>query len=142
MNRRTLIAAYVFVVVLATIIGLILSGFIVDFITRPQFPFPIPPEYLPGVLAAITIKTVLSMVNVALILLMLVIYVDLYRKLKSNFTAGLVLLILVLLMNAGSSNPLLFLRFDFPIVGGGPFFILPDLFSTIALTILFYLSLE
>ena len=142
MNRRTLLAAYVVLVALATIFGLILSGILTDIITGSQFPLPVPPEYLPGVLVAITIKTVLSFVNIALIFLMLTIYVDLYRKIKTNFTAGLLLLIIVLLMNALTSNPLIFLRLGFPIVGFGPFFIFPDLFSTIALTVLFYLSLE
>ena len=142
MNRRTLLAAYVVLVLLASIFGFILSGIITDIITGSEFPIPLPPEFLPGMLVAISIKTILSCVNIALIILMLVIYVDLYRKIKTNFTAGLLLLIVVLLLNALTSNPLLPLRFGTPVIGAGAFFIIPDLFSTIALTVLFYLSLE
>ena len=45
-------------------------------------------------------------------------------------------------MNAMTANPLLFLRFGFPIIGSGLGFMIPDVQSTIALTVLFYLSLE
>ncbi len=141
MKKKVLLAAYVALVVIAAILGIVLSGMMLDNFTGSEFPFEIPPEYLPGVRLAITFKTVISLVNMTLIFLMLAIYVDLYRKIKTNFTAGLLLLIIVLLLNAMTSNPLLFLRFGFPL-GAGPFFIIPDLFSTIALTVLFYLSLE
>ena len=142
MKKRTLIGIYFVSVALAVMLGAILSGIMLNHYTGSEFPFEVPPEYLPALSVMITLKTVVSFVNMALIFLMLSIYIDLYRKIKSNFTAGLLLLIIVLLMNALTSNPLLFLRFGFPVVGAGLGFIIPDLFSTIALTVLFYLSLE
>ena len=142
MNKRTLIGIYFVSIILAIISGVILSEILLENFTGSGFPFPIPAEYIPALKAIMTFKTVISFVNMALIFLMLGIYVDLYRKIKSNFTAGLLLLIVVLLMNALSSNPLIFLRFDGAIVGPSMFFIIPDILSTIALSVLFYLSLE
>lgn len=127
---------------MAVLLGLGLSQILVAFIEGEHFPLPVPPEYLPALKIALTFKAVVSFVNMALIFLMLGIYIDLYRKIRTNFTAGLLLLILVLLMNALTSNPFLFLRFEGAIPGPGMGLIIPDLFTTIALTVLFYLSLE
>ncbi|MGY5881428.1 MAG: hypothetical protein RTV31_14345 [Candidatus Thorarchaeota archaeon] len=142
MNKRTLIGIYFVSIILAIISGVILSEILLENFTGSGFPFPIPAEYIPALKAIMTFKTVISFVNMALIFLMLGIYIDLYRKIKSNFTAGLLLLIVVLLMNALSSNPLIFLRFDGAIFGPSMFFIIPDILSTVALSVLFYLSLE
>ncbi len=142
MEKRTLIAAYFVSVLLAVILGLILFQILLANFTGAEYPFEIPPEHLPALTLMLILKTVISFVNMALILLMLAIYLDLYRKIKTNFTAGLLLLIIVLLLNALTSNPLVFLRFGFPVAGIGIGFIIPDLLTTIALTVLFYLSLE
>ena len=142
MKKRTLIGIYFISVILAIISGVILSGLMLEHFTGSEFPFPIPSEYLPALKVVMTLKTVISFVNGALILLMLGIYIDLYRKIRTNFTAGLLLLIIVLLMNAMSSNPLIFLRFDGAIFGPSMVLIIPDILSTIALSVLFYLSLE
>ena len=142
MNKKTLIGIYFAVVSAAVILGLVLSGILLELYRGAHFPFPVPPDYLPVYAFMMTLKTVVGFVNVGLIFLMLGIYVDLYRKIRTNFTAGLLLLLLVLLMNALTSNPLLFLRLEGPVVSQGIGFIIPDLFSTIALSVLFYLSLE
>ncbi len=142
MEKRTLIAVYIVSVLLAIILGHILAEILIANFTGAEFPFEIPLQYLPYIDFMIYLKTVISSVNFVLIILLLGIYVDLYRKIKTNFTAGLLLLIIVLLMNALTSNPLVFLRFGFPVIGVGFGFIIPDLFTTIALTVLFYLSLE
>jgi hypothetical protein len=142
MKKRTLLGIFAILVVVAIILGVLLSTWIIDFITDPNFPFEIPEELLPGILLYTPLKVILSLVNMVLILLMLAIYVDLYRKLKSRFTAALLLMIIVLMFNVMTSNPAVFLRFGPQIVGFGPFLIIPDLFTTIALTVLFYISLE
>ena len=142
MKKRTLIGIYIVSVIVAVVIGVILSAVMIDVLEGSEFPIPIPPEFLPALKVALTIKTVVSFVNIALIFLMLGIYIDLYRKIKTNFTAGLLLLIVVLLLNSLTANPILFLRFEGAFVVPGMGFIIPELFSTIALTVLFYLSLE
>jgi len=142
MKKKTLIGIYIGSMIVAVIIGLILSSIMIDVLEGSEFPIPIPPEFLPAFKVAMTFKTVITFVNVALIFLMLGIYIDLYRKIKTNFTAGLLLLILVLLMNAITSSPLYFLRFTGAFISPGMGFIIPELFNTIALSVLFYLSLE
>lgn len=142
MNKRTLVGIYFVSVILAIISGVILSEILLENFSGAGLPFPIPAEYIPALKIMMSFKTVISFVNITLIFLMLGIYIDLYRKIKSNFTAGLLLLIIVLLMNAMSSNPLIFLRFDGAFFGPNMVFIIPDVLSTIALTVLFYLSLE
>jgi MFS family permease len=142
MKRRNLLVIFVVSVALAVVAGAVLSAFMIDDLLSHHSPIEIPPDLHPAVLLGMTLKTIVTFVNMALLLLLLGIYVDLYRHLKSNFTAGLVLLILVLLMNALTSNPLLFFRIGNPIMGFGGGFIIPDLFTTFALIVLFYLSLE
>ena len=142
MKKRTLLGVFAILVIVAIILGVILSAGIIEFISSPDFPFEIPPEFFPGILLYTPLKVILSLVNMVLILLMLAIYIDLYRKLKSRFTAALLLMIIVLMLNVMTSNPAVFFRFGPQLVGFGPFLIIPDLFTTIALTVLFYISLE
>jgi hypothetical protein len=87
-------------------------------------------------------KTVISILNTALIIALLYIYAKIYRNIKSKFTAGLILTMFVLLLYAISSNPLLQILFGFRAFGMGPFAMIPDMFATVALVILLYLSLE
>ena len=142
MKKRTLIGIYFVSVIGSAILGSILSILFLEHFSGSEFPFPIPVEYLPSIRFLLGLKTVISFVNMSLILLMLGIYVDLYRKIKTNFTAGLLLLIIVLLLNAFTSNPLLFLSFEGGVISPSMRFIIPDALTTIALTVLFYLSLE
>jgi hypothetical protein len=89
-----------------------------------------------------TIKTVVSSVNVTLLVFLLVTYVLMYEKTQSEFTVGLVIFSLVLLFYALSSNPLVYLAFGFSAFGLGPFAMLPDLFTSIALGVLLYLTFK
>jgi len=89
-----------------------------------------------------TIKTVVSTVNVALVIILLLTYIDVYRKTKSDFTVGLIIFSIVLLLYTLASNPIMPLAFGFRAFGLGPFAMLPDLFTFIALSVLLYLSLK
>ncbi len=89
-----------------------------------------------------TIKTIVSSVNVALLVMLLVTYVGIYRKTQSEFTVGLILFSMVLLLYAMVSNPIVQVAFGFYAFGLGPFAMLPDLFSLIASTVLLYLTLK
>ncbi|MGY5872821.1 MAG: hypothetical protein RTV72_11285 [Candidatus Thorarchaeota archaeon] len=142
MKKRTLIGIYFVSIIVTVILGIVLSGILLENFSGAEFPIPIPVEYLPALKFMISLKTVISFVNIVLIFLMLGIYIDLYRNIKTNFTAGLLLLIIVLLLNAFTSNPLLFLRFEGAVLFPSMGFIIPDVLTTIALTVLFYLSLE
>ena len=71
-----------------------------------------------------------------------VIYIDIFKKIRSEFTLGLILFSLVLLFYAISSNPLIQLLFGFRAIGLGPFAMIPDVFTSIALVILIYLTMK
>jgi hypothetical protein len=67
-------------------------------------------------------------------------YVSIYRKTRSEFTIGLIIFSMVLLLNALTSNPLVIWAFGFRPFGLGPFAMLPDLFTFVALAVLLYLT--
>jgi hypothetical protein len=107
-----------------------------------QGPF-LPPYFIKGDLVFFyTAKTVVNSVNVALLIFLLISYVSIYRKTRSDFTAGLIVFSIVLLMYALSSNPFVIEAFGFRIIGLGPFALLPDVFMFAALIVLLYLSLK
>jgi len=87
-----------------------------------------------------TVKAVLTTINAALLVFLFSTYLGMYRKIKSDFTIGLMVFSTVLLLYALSSNPLLQWGFGFRAFGLGPFAMLPDLFTCVALTVLLYLT--
>ncbi len=87
-----------------------------------------------------TLNTVISSINVTLLVFLLITYIGIYRKIKSEFTIGLMIFSVVLLFYALTSNPLVHRIFGFHAFGLGPFAMLPDLFTCVALAILLYLS--
>jgi len=89
-----------------------------------------------------TLKTVISTINATLLISLFVIYADIYRKVKSEFTVGLMIFTIILLLYALSSNPIIHWIFGFRAFGLGPFAMLPDLFTCVALIVLLYLVLK
>ena len=63
-------------------------------------------------------------------------------KLKSEFTLGLMVFSLTLLLYALTSNPLLQWVFGYQAFGLGPFAMIPELFTTLALAVMLYLTLK
>ena len=105
-------------------------------------PHPMPPERIGDIELYYKVKTMLSTINATLLVLLLSTYINIYKKLKSEFTLGLILFSLILLFYALSSNPLLQQFFGFQAFGLGPFAMLPDLFTTFALAVLLYLTMK
>ena len=102
-----------------------------------------PPEYVRGDIELFyTVKTVVSTINVTLSVFLLVTYVSIYGKTRSEFTIGLIIFSMVFLMNALVSNPFVMWAFGFRAFGLGPFAMLPDLFTLVALSVLLYLSVK
>jgi hypothetical protein len=106
-----------------------------------------PPPYLPppyeipeDIEFFYTAQTVVSTVNVTLSVFLLLIYVSIYRKTRSEFTIGLIIFSVVFILIALASNPLVIRAFGFWPRGLGPFAMLPDLFTCAALVVLLYLS--
>ncbi|MBN2230398.1 MAG: hypothetical protein JW779_12485 [Candidatus Thorarchaeota archaeon] len=140
MKHTRLLIWIIVSVVAAIILGFILSPIVLKPPAQP--PAPIPPEGNDQLAFLVTLKTIVSFVNIALIATLLGLYYRIYSEIRSRFTLGLILLILVLLMYAITSNPLIHILFGYYPFGLGPFTVLPDLFSSFALIVLLYLSSE
>lgn len=89
-----------------------------------------------------TIKTVVSTINATLLVFLFANYVDLYRRTQSEFTAGLIIFSMALLLYALVSNPIVHWTFGFRGFGLGPFAVLPDLFTCGASAVLLYFALK
>jgi hypothetical protein len=85
-------------------------------------------------------KTILTTINAGLLLILLGIHFDIYKKTKSEFTIGMMTFSMALLLFALTSNPLLYQRMGYYETGLGPFAMLPHLFTFFASVILLYLS--
>ncbi len=104
---------------------------------------PRPPKYIPGDIEFYyTAKTVVSTINITLLVFLIMNYTIMYSDTKSEFLLGLIIFSLVLLLHAISSNPLVFQLFGFHAFGLGPFAILPDIFTLAALLVLVYLTFK
>ena len=115
--------------------------------SRAQFPgFPergVAPNSIPGDLEFFYAGyTILSSINIVLLIVLSLIYIDVYRRTHSNFTIGLVIFALAFLMKDLTSNPFIISFFRFRAYGLGPFEFLPGLFEFFALSILLYLSVR
>ncbi len=88
------------------------------------------------------IAGVVSLVDQALLVSLIVVYVRTYRDTKARFALGLVVFLLALtVQSASSSLPVIgALGFGFGALGG--FFLLSAVFESLALAIFLYLSLE
>ena len=86
--------------------------------------------------------TIIICMNLSLILGLLGSYINSFRRTKSSFLLGLVLFLGVLFVQSLLSLPFLGILLTNSGYQSGIFSILPNMFETIALIILFYLSME
>lgn len=99
--------------------------------------------YAPGDIEFFYIaKTVISTLNIVLLIFLLAVYLDIYRKTRSEFTIGLIIFSTALLFYALTSNPIIMWLCGFIPFGLGPFALLPELFTFAALVVLLYLSVK
>ncbi len=91
-------------------------------------------------------RTIFNTINIVLLVVLLITYLSIYLKTRSQFTVGLLLFALVFLIKDLAASPLLLWVFGFGFFGAGPFVLwfvlLPDLFEIIALSVLVYLSIR
>jgi len=129
------------------ITGLALLGYLVAAVSLPSelMPFrqairgPDPAElYL-----YLTVRVIVRTVNAGLLVILLAIYIGVYMKTHAEFTVGLIIFTTTLLIYAVMSGPLMIiLSGPFHVFGLGPFAAFPELFTTIAVAVLLYLSLK
>ena len=125
----------------------ILATFWTIVITQPSIQverrLPPPGGFIAGDLEYFYIVfTVLSTINIALLVILLLTYVNIYAKTRSPFTIGLIIFALAFLMKDLTSSPFVAGLFSFRAYGLGPFVFLPGIFEFAALSVLLYLSIK
>ena len=86
--------------------------------------------------------TVISTVNIALLVILLLTFVNIYTKTRSPFTVGLIIFAAAFLLKDVASSPFVMGLFSFGAFGLGPFIFLPGVFEFVALSVLLYLSVR
>ncbi len=123
--------------ILATIWALILIHQHFGFLGRHVSP----PVFVPGDVELFYVANmIISTINIALLVILIFIYVNIYVKTRSPFTIGLVIFAVVFLVRDLTSSPFVTSIYGFRAYGLGPFAFLPSLFELVALSILLYLS--
>lgn len=146
MDKTKWIIAFVFGIFIFTLIsypsasGSYSQRAVIDDASRVRDFIPEPPPWrdlFPYLLLA---KTALAATNAILLTILFLIYIKIYRTTKSQFSIGLIIFTVALLLYSLTSNPLIHGLAGFRLSGLGPFTMLPDLFTCIASAILLYLS--
>ena len=143
-NNRTKYAIIIAVLVAAAVFAAFWALFLrhhIPIFTQKRTP----PSggFVPGDLEFFYLaSTIISTINIALLLILTLIYVNLYIKTRSNFTIGLMIFALAFLVENLTSSPLITSLYGFRAYGLGPFELLPELFEFIAFSILLYLSIS
>ena len=130
-NRRTWLILMTLVVV-----GVVTA------ILDTVFGYPLPPGAPPASALFRTIASVLGILNVTILIILLITYMDIYRKTKSEFTIGLIIFSILLFLQSLSSIPFFYRMFGFQGVWLGPFILFPPLFLFVALMVLLYLTIK
>ena len=138
MNKTRTMLILVILVIASAIVGFVISGISLP---PPGSPLPRPPD--DRIMSEfLVLKTVISSINITLTMALLGMYITIYREVRSSFTLGLMMMILVLFLYAVTSNPIVQIIFGYHAQGLGPFAMIPDLFATVALFVLAYLTTE
>jgi hypothetical protein len=127
------------------LVALLIAFLGINYLEPSRPPFGLRPSYPPppgDIQLYYTVRVVLSTINATLLIFLFSAYLGMYRKVKSDFTLGLMVFSMILLLYALSSNPLVQRSFGFHAFGLGPFAMLPDLFTCVALGVLLYLTFK
>jgi hypothetical protein len=144
-NMKTWLIIVIIAVIAVAILAAIWAATVIYQyqVFQPGFPFRNLPGSIPGDIELFYIvRTVLSAVNITLLVVLIVTYGSIYVKTRSEFTIGLLIFAIVFLMKDIASNPFVIGAFGFRLYGLGPFALLPDLFEFAALSVLLYLSVK
>ena len=141
-NLKTLALLTILLAVAALVI--LAASYITELSNQPTFPFGPRPIFVnPADLDFYYVaRTVFSTINIVLLIVLIVTYISIYLKTRSEFTIGLVLFSVFFLIKDITWSPFVVRFAGFDVFGLGPFAFLPDLFELIALSVLLYLSVE
>ncbi|MCU0860175.1 MAG: hypothetical protein MUE55_06290 [Thermoplasmata archaeon] len=145
MSRKGTYGIILALAIMAAVLGVAFS----NLASPPDRMLPEPPDFeqvdemRDDAEVYVTVKTVLSSMNIVLAAALIMIYAGVYRTLRSDFAMGLVIMNVAMLSYAVTSNPIVqwFLGYK-AIIGVGPFGWIADFFATVALGTLLWLSLE
>jgi hypothetical protein len=144
MSKNLKILILLIVLLAAAALVVLAASYITELSDQQTFPFGRRPFFVnPADLDFYYVaRTVLSTINIVLLLVLIVNYVSIYLKTRSEFTIGLVLFAMFFLIKDVTWSPFVVRFAGFDVFGLGPFAFLPDLFELIALSVLLYLSVE
>jgi len=143
MNKGVRIWLVLVTLVVVAVLAALWATSTVWFPRFPWEPHQRPPANIPGDIEFFyTVNAVFSTINVTLLVFLLLTYINIYIKTRSEFTIGLVIFSAIFLLNVLASNPLVIWIFGFRPFGLGPFAMLSDLFTFVALSVLLYLSVK
>jgi hypothetical protein len=104
---------------------------------------PPPGGFIPGDFEYFYVAfTIISTINITLLVIVLLSYINIYAKTRSPFTIGLIIFAVAFLLKDIASHPFVTGLFSFRAYGLGPFAFLPGLFELAALSVLLYLSVR
>ena len=142
MNRNVKIWLMLAILIVVTLLALYWTTIRAP-MTRPFEPRRWPINRIRGDIELFyTVKTIVSTINATLLIFLLISYLDIYQKTRSEFTIGLIIFSMALLLYALVSNPIVQWTFGFQGFGLGPFAVLPDLFTCVASAVLLYFTLK
>jgi hypothetical protein len=144
MNKSLKILILVSVLLASTSLVVLGVAYFRDQSRQPAFPFG-PRSYFPNpadIDFYYVARTILSTVNIVLLVVLIVNYVGIFLKTRSEFTVGLILFAVFFLIKDITWSPFVVRFAGFDVFGLGPFAFLPDVFELIALSVLLYLSVE
>ncbi len=143
MNNRLRIGLILAIVVAAALLTAYWATIILQ---QPPFEIrrlPPPGGFVPGDFEYFYLAfTIISTINIALLVIVLLTYINIFSKTRSPFTIGLIIFALAFLLKDIASHPFVVGLFSFRAYGLGPFAFLPGLFEFTALSVLLYLSLK
>jgi hypothetical protein len=87
-----------------------------------------------------SLGVVLGTANAVLCGVLILLYAQIWRKTRSEFSIGLIILSMALLLHSIVSNPWFHDVCGYRGQGLGPFSVLPQVFTTLALAVLVYLA--
>jgi len=143
MNNRLKIGLILTIIVAVAVLAAFWAAVTLD---QPAFQIrrmPPPGGFIQGDFEYFYIAfTIISTINIALLAIVLLTYINIYNKTHSPFTIGLIIFAFAFLIKDILSHPFVIGLFRFGAYGLGPFAFLPGIFEVAALSALLYLSLK
>ncbi|HTW56470.1 MAG TPA: hypothetical protein VMG36_08545 [Thermoplasmata archaeon] len=129
-------------VIVVVAVGFAIGAAAVALHPAPHGPPPPPSPGPAGSQNLGRIASVVSTLDLALLVALLGVYVRTYRDTRARFVLGLVIVLLALLVQAAASSPAVIGAFGLASGGLGGFYFVASLFEALALAVFLYLSLE